>query len=94
MDTIEPEYISKNRGIYQKYVKGSNILDDTILQEVELNRSEWFISVLEKDSISNKKELEIQIFKELDIYGYAYIGKFKIHKYLYKLLYWLKLIKI
>lgn len=93
MNTIEPTYIAeyKKSGICEYSLKDENLEE---YYKSQINRTEWFIDVLSKDSISNKEEIELQKFKELDIFGYAYIGKVKVHKYLFKLLYWLKLIKL
>ncbi len=90
MNTVEPEYISNLRGLSSSELVETNELR----QQCELRRTEWFLDVLKTDAISNEEEVRLQTFKELDIYGYAYVGKLKVHKYLFKLLYWLKLIKL
>ena len=93
MDTIEPIYIAEERksGICEYSLKNISLEEYC---KSQIKRTEWFINVLSTNSISNEEEIKIQTFKELDIFGYAYIGKLKVHKYLFKLLYWLKLIKL
>ena len=84
MNTIEPEAISQYRGIKHDYDNA----------EAELERNKWFLSVLERDSISNEEEDKRRVFRELDIFGYTYIGKVRVHRYIFKLLYFLKLVKL
>ena len=93
MNTIEPDFLRESRqlvmDLYNTGEKNSPVLID-----IEREKSEWFLSVLERDGISDEEERKIQIWKELDIFGYTYIGKIKVSRFLFKLLYKLKLIKI
>lgn len=97
MNTVEPEHIAENRGLahqLRNYINDpteSDINKLETLNELELERNKWFLSVLERDTISNEEEDKIKIWNELDIYGYAYIGKIKVSKFLFKVLYKLKL---
>ena len=90
MNTIEPEHIANLRGLSSSELVEVNELR----QQYELRRTEWFLDILKTDAISNEEEVILQAFKELDIFGYAYVGNIKVHKYLFKLLFWLKLIKL
>ena len=96
MNTIEPDYIAEKRLLVQK-LRDEYKLDAEnaeTLRQLELEKTNWFLSVLERDSISNEEERRIQIWRELDLFGYTYIGKIRVQRILFKLLYWLKLIRI
>ena len=93
MNTIEPDFLRETRELITHFYNEGSI-NSTLLIDLERERNNWFISVLERDSISYEEEKKIQIWKELDIFGYTYIGKIRVNKLLFKFLYKLKLIKI
>jgi hypothetical protein len=91
MNTIEPEFLVKNRSLTSFLRKDQR---SSKLQELEQERNEWFISRLKEDSVSNEEEERLRIWKELDIFEYTYFRGIRINKYLFKLLYYLKIIRL
>jgi len=107
MNTVEPDIIKNNRSKVQDLMQSTfggdnnNVLNDPYFnaelntyRDIELAKTEWFINILKEESISNEEEKKLKVWKELDIFGYDYIGEIKVNKYLFKLLYYLKLIKL
>lgn len=92
MNTIEPDYIAEKRQLAQEL--RDNWKDIETLRQLELERMEWFLSVLERDAISNEEENRRRFWEELNVFGYAYVGKIKVHQILFKVLYKLKLVDI
>ena len=100
MNTIEPDYLLEKRSLCAELrdYEGTPFEEDKnnseLLQKLERERSEWFISVLERDAISNEEEDRQKFFSLLDLCGYTYIGKIRLGRKLFKVLYRLKLVKV
>ena len=93
MNTIEPDFLRESRQLVTDLYSSGEI-NSPVLVDLERERNEWFISVLERDAISNREEDRRRFWEELNVFGYAYIGKIKVHRILFKVLYKLKLVDI